>query len=706
MLTMDWNFLLPTLQNLDYFGYWLTLIAAFVESLAFVGILMPGSVLIMLMGFLAARGFFDFGDLIFFAAAGAILGDGLGFYLGRRGVGFLRRRAGFIFRESYLQTGEQFFRRHGGKSVFLGRFLHPIRPVIPFVAGMVQMRSRTFILYNVLSAIPWAIFTLGIGYVFGEAWQVIEAWSSRIGLALLVFCLMLIALYYLRKVILTEGRDFIFLLRSILLSFKQALAENPELKKFVSRHPLFFRLFKGRLDGGKFTGLPLTSLGLIFLYLLFHFLGAVKNVLTAAPVVEIDARLENLLFFFRQPQLTEIFFWLTLLGQWEVVLAAAAIFSLLLWVWHRRIYLVPFWLTVGAAAAFNALGKIIIQRPRPPAVAVFAEKFFSFPSGHAALALALYGFIAYFLFLQVKSWTKKANLVFFTVVIVILVGFSRLYLGAHYLSDVTGGYFLGGMCLLAGVSLSEFLKIKRFKAAAPVSLAGKIATVCLLSSFLAFFVTFGLIYDPLLNAPATPVPVRIVAADKIIDQFSGPAAWPRYSEKLDGRAQEPLSFIIITVDERRLTAAFTAAGWLPAEPTTLTSMLRLAQAVITQGDYANAPITPAFWNTAVNNFAFEKPTAENRVSRRHHCRLWQTDLALNDGRKIYVGTASFDDGIKWLVTHRVSPDLDTERELLISDLKAVGATAEKMPFVTPELGRTAAGDFFFTDGYLYLISLR
>ena len=75
---------------------------------------------------------------------------------------------------------------------------------------------------------------------------------------------------------------------------------------------------------------------------------------------------------------------------------------------------------------------------------------------------------------------------------------------------------------------------------------------------------------------------------------------------------------------------------------------------------------------------------------------------------IYVGTASFDSGIKWGVTHRINPDIDTEQEFLFSDLQKTGriTDAQKQQFVDPKLGRNFSGDLFFTDGKLYVIFIK
>jgi membrane protein DedA with SNARE-associated domain len=139
------NSLLPKIEHFQFLGYWVVLLISLLESLAFVGIVVPGSTFIVFVGALTARGYWDLADMIWFAAVGAILGDGISFLLGKKGK-FLFTEDNRIFKASYLAKGEIFFKKHGVKSVFLGRFIGPIRPVIPFIAGLSEWRRGNSIL--------------------------------------------------------------------------------------------------------------------------------------------------------------------------------------------------------------------------------------------------------------------------------------------------------------------------------------------------------------------------------------------------------------------------------------------------------------------------------------------------------------------------------------------------------------------------------
>ena len=145
-----------------------------------------------------------------------------------------------------------------------------------------------------------------------------------------------------------------------------------------------------------------------------------------------------------------------------------------------------------------------------------------------------------------------------------------------------------------------------------------------------------------------------------------------------------------------------------ADETNVSSIIKLAQATLLKKPYPEAPMTPDFWNTTVHNFGFEKATDSNNVRTRHHARFWKTNYITENGEMIYVGTASFDNSIKWGIPHQINPDIDTEREFLFGDLQKTILIANelKKQLVNPKIGNNFSGDLFFTDGKLYLISLN
>ena len=302
--------LLPTIEHLGLFVYWLVLLISFAESLAVVGEFVPGGILVVLAGFLSAQGYLDLGDLIWFAAIGAILGDSLSYWLGSKGTRFFRNE-NRILKLSHLEKGEHFFKKHGEKSILLGRFIGPMRPIVPFVAGLFRMRQRTFLLWNIVSGFLWAAGYLLLGYLFGGAANIIEVWATRAGFFAFIALISIFVLWFLIK----RSKPIFSFIFSIAVSIKNAVISNPDVQKFVGRHPHIFAFLKRRFHREKFSGLPLTLILVAFIYVASLFLGIVEDVITSDQIVAADIRVANLLYAFRDMELMTFFTWVTLLGK-------------------------------------------------------------------------------------------------------------------------------------------------------------------------------------------------------------------------------------------------------------------------------------------------------------------------------------------------------------------------------------------------------
>jgi len=169
----------------------ITLIAL-AESLVGAGVIIPGSTLIVFAGFLALHGHGDIGLLITLSTVGAFFGDMISYGLGARFGEALLTTCLFRREHKMLEKAEHFFAAHGGKSVFFGRFIGPIRGFVPFVAGSARMKPGLFTGYAVISAILWGLAYPGLGYLAGVSWQNVRNWSSRFGLLILLLLVLTI----------------------------------------------------------------------------------------------------------------------------------------------------------------------------------------------------------------------------------------------------------------------------------------------------------------------------------------------------------------------------------------------------------------------------------------------------------------------------------------------------------------------------------
>ncbi len=703
------NFLthiLPSLSHLGIWGYWLVLLAALLESLVFVGVVVPGASFVVIAGFLSSQGYLDIGDLIWFAAIGAILGDSLSYYLGTKGTRFFHNENKWL-KADHLERGKQFFHKHGSKSIFLARFVGPLRAIVPFVAGISGMKKSRFLFWNIISAFLWSASHLLLGYFFGNAFTTIEVWSTRVGYAIGITVVFLALIYVIRFLTVKHGKQIAEFIRSVFSSISNAIKSNPDVQKLVKRYPKFFGFVKTRTSRKLFSGLPLTLIVIGFVYVLSLFFGIIQDVLTSDTIVSADLRIANLLAYFRSPELTKVFLWITLLGKWQIVICSAIIVSIILCLWKKKDYIFYLWLALATDEIFNYLGKLLVHRNRP-SNPVYLENSFSFPSGHAMVAVIFYGFLAYILIRNIKNWKHKVNIFFGSLIIILAIGISRLYLGVHYVRDVWGGYLLGFLILATVIALYEWKQQRKVLGEEhehiSVTKKIKIAMTVLVLTNIVFYVRFASQYNPSLVSSAQ-TSIQIVNGD--INSYIIENKIPKYSETLIGNPQEPLGFIFFAKDDETLVHSFDKAGWFLADRVSIQSVAKIAEAALLHHQYLNAPMTPSFWNTAVNDFGFEKPTQANNVDERHHIRIWKTNLRQDDF-SVYVGTASLDTAIKWLVTHRISPDIDTEKSFVRDSLRLANTVenANEIQFVDPVLGQNFSSDTFFTNGKLYIIKFN
>lgn len=146
-------------------------VAAFLETLVVVGLLLPGVALLFALGALAGSGLLDIVPTYLWAFSGAALGDAVSYQLGLTYHDNVRRWWPFRNHQVWLEKGEAFIVRYGVMSVVFGRFIGPIRPVVPVVAGMLNMPAKRFYVANLLSSIPWAVLYLTPGFMAGAAIQ-------------------------------------------------------------------------------------------------------------------------------------------------------------------------------------------------------------------------------------------------------------------------------------------------------------------------------------------------------------------------------------------------------------------------------------------------------------------------------------------------------------------------------------------------------
>lgn len=692
---------IPFIKHFHNAAYWFAFISALLESFVGIGLIIPGSTIILILGGLASEGYFDIGDLIFFVITGAILGNTINYYFGKKFKTKFKMKENFFIRPALLNKAKLFFEKHGAKSVFIGRFIPSLRETITFIAGLTQMKARQFFIWSTLGAFAWAGVLCLSGYFFNSYLKISKLVLTRSGIFILIILLVFTLFYLLKKFIIKNGMKIVNFTKSVSKSIKTALSENIDIQNFLKKHNKIFTILSNRLNKDTFFGLPFTLLICSLFYITALFGGIIEDLINSDAIVFADVRVVNLLKFFRNEGLNKVFLWITLLGKFEVVLILSFVVSLILWISKERLFIIPFLGGILGSSIFSYFGKIAFHRPRPN-VAIYLEKTYSFPSGHAAISIALYGFITYLLIKNIKKWTTKVNVFFTGVLLILLIGFSRLYLGVHYISDVWGGYLIGGIWLIVAIGYSEYLHFNNYKKEA-LSSKKLYLSVGLVSFFFLSYLIIGMNYTPLFITPSL---TKLAKVDNPLAIFNKEHL--KYTETILGVKQEPISFIVLAKNDFELMKSFSSAGWFLADDLSVLNLLKAEKSMLFSSPYPTAPVSPYFWNIEVNNFAFEKPFILNNIKMRHHTRFWKTNYVSSAGQQIYVGVASFDDVLKWGITHKISPNIDEEREILFADLLKSGTIKEyeKKKLINPELGKNFFGDPFFTDGQVVIISLK
>ena len=149
---MDLKEILPAIGYLGIFSI------VFAESGLFIGFFLPGDSLLFTAGFLASQGIFDIKILALGAFIFAVLGDSVGYEFGKKvGRKLFKRPDSFLFKKENLEKAENFYEKHGKKTIILARFVPIIRTFAPIIAGIGDMHYKTFLSYNVFGGFFWAV---------------------------------------------------------------------------------------------------------------------------------------------------------------------------------------------------------------------------------------------------------------------------------------------------------------------------------------------------------------------------------------------------------------------------------------------------------------------------------------------------------------------------------------------------------------------
>ncbi|OKL41108.1 phosphatase PAP2 family protein [Pontibacter flavimaris] len=240
------------------------------------------------------------------------------------------------------------------------------------------------------------------------------------------------------------------------------LLRRPVVVRLRQRFPQTTSFIANRLHTGRFVGLPLTLIILTALLNMMLLSNLAESVVEAEWVVQVDKKFNILLYGIRSEGLSQALYTVTWLGDRQAVFVLGGLATAVLLFRRQWFSIVAYWLAMGGVGLSVRFGKTIISRARPQQdMAYYLVDHFSFPSGHATTSLVLIGMLAYLLYRHLQAAWQRRLVVALALLLIGLVGFSRMYLGVHYLSDVVAGYLLGILWLLVGISLVEVLEYNR-----------------------------------------------------------------------------------------------------------------------------------------------------------------------------------------------------------------------------------------------------
>ncbi|MDH5407624.1 MAG: VTT domain-containing protein [Gammaproteobacteria bacterium] len=426
-MTMTLDFLQSFLDWLTHHSVWSGLIIfliAFSESLALVGLIVPGALLMFAIGTLISTGHLPFVSTCLWAVAGAVIGDGTSYWLGNYYRDNLKNLWPLSRHPQILDRGSEYFKQHGGKSIFLGRFIGPLRPIIPAIAGMNNMPIPRFMIVNIISGFAWAPLYLLPGMAFGLSLTVASEVAGRLVMLSIVLIVLTLVFLWLSKRI-----------------YKATLPRVDKLffnlMDWSHRHPIAGQVPAALIKPEHPEVRILSLLALLLLFASAMLIG-ISQLMGPETIF---SQLDKLIHFNLQRLHTPGFssFMQYVQGWASPVNLSITVALFIFWYWsqHNRLVighvvaalLVP-WLLITALSTIFPLD----------------DRTYVFPALPVTVSISVYGFIAVALARELPQ--KLHPLIYVPVaVIVFLISFAQLYQHQYSLSDVVIGAMVGAIWL-------------------------------------------------------------------------------------------------------------------------------------------------------------------------------------------------------------------------------------------------------------------
>lgn len=397
------------------------------EALFLIGLLVPGAALLFAFGTLVAAGAMPLWPTIFYAVAGAVIGDHLSYLLGYKLRNDIKNIWPLSRFPKAVQSGEVFFEKHGGKGIILGRFIGAVRPIIPTVAGAAGMRPLHFMVMDLLAMAPWIVAYMLPGVIFGASLNL----AAEVGTRLLVL-------------VLVAGAAVVLMVwfsrRLFLLVSNHTETLTLRILDWSQRHRRLGLLGPNLADPAQPETPGLAVLAILLLALSWVAYSLLWGWGTPHTPAEIDAAVYNLVQNLHTPWTDTLALGIAQFGTWQVYLpmSVAVLAGLLA---ARRTIAAAHWcaaLGFGAALAFGL--SVLLRIPAP--VDYYNGDASGYLSGHLIMSTVCYGYLAVLLATR-KRTSRRWRYYGVAVAGIVLIALARLYIGAQWFSDVLLGMGIG-----------------------------------------------------------------------------------------------------------------------------------------------------------------------------------------------------------------------------------------------------------------------
>lgn len=495
------------------------------------------------------------------------------------------------------------------------------------------------------------------------------------------------------------------IISSLFRTVAQAVQNDPEIQRLITRHPFLFRFIKKRLTRDEAFGLSLTIGSFCAGLFMYFFFVIVRKLLQEDALIQTDINAISLVQLLHAQSIDPYLLITALLGSRDVVFAGTILVTIILAFARLRRRLILLMVGIGVSSLGSFLIRELFEKARPTlATPSLQDSITVILGGHAFIAFTFYGICGYFLFQQSKHLLQKILACGGTLFLLLSISLGRIYFELEWPSDVVAS--LASAATLLSI-LITVLNINKKTVNEKSKIPYKLPLFLQCTSAVFFLVWVGFIvflyvkHPPITKNPEPQIPIQII--ENAIPQTLFQSL-PRRSETLFGAPTEPINIIIVAKEET-LFDALKKAGWRPSDPITIGNLWRVIIALVMNAPYDHAPATPTFWNTRINTFSYQKATKKLSARERHHLHIWKTSFITQDGKSVWLCTAHFDIGIKLktriiVPTHSIDPAIDKERQGIHADLLGTGYVKRELsfPIVEPTLGKNTAGDTFFTDG--------